>query len=306
MVKPYPYNKSSQYAIKYGYSARTGGKLTDAAKTIQRAFRSKRQLIFLKKHVPTAMKMRRTYSMKGTKYGSRMKVTQPKQRSLAFSPNEAFLNSFLGMGILYQNVVSMPQSNASAAVINSKGKQHLYVKGIRFCRSFEFFKPTSGEEASPTCPPIMMHWAVIQLKEPNVPFENWKDEISNKFFRTFDDTYDKVENFIDNDDSSLWSTDKNWNRINPDGNMNILTHRKRVLTQNDRTEGDIRIRPYLWQIDTYMPIKKTLIYSNSDQPYPDNPLFEVYWFQTLTPTDYPYPSNADLVTTFRQHTVYYA
>lgn len=307
MVKPYPYNKSAYYAVKYGYPTAGAGVVKGAATKIQRAFRKRRQTMWLKKYVPTAYKMKPAAAP--TKYGKRLiSAFAPKQRSMAYQRDEAVFSDNLKLGCLTQNIVPFPRADSYADRLNTKQTANLFVKGIRFVRTFEFNSPpTDGEDPVKNCPPIIMHWAVIQMKQPNAFVDDWTDIIKNKFFRTFDQSFDRVENFVDNDETSLWSSDKNWNRMNPDGNFAILTHRKKMLKQRlGETALDYKVQPYLWHIDMYMKLNKTFNYTNTDQAYPDNPLFEVAWYQTVTPTNYPFGfSNYTYVSSIRQPTVYY-
>lgn len=145
------------------------------------------------------------------------------------------------------------------------------------------------------------------MKEPNVPFDNWKNEIATKFFRTFDDSFDRVADFADNNSASTYDSKLNYCKMNPDGNFNILTHRTKMLSTKFGIQGyDWKMSPFLWHIDTYMKLNKTFTYGNTDNAYPDNPLFEVYWYQTVTPTDYPFGySDYEYVGTFRQNTVFF-
>lgn len=299
MVKPYPYSKSAYYANKYGKSK---SKVSAAAKTIQRTYRAKRQTMFLKKYVPEAVAAARV-----TKYGKRVTVNIPKQHSNAVSTPKVQLTNYIAMGTLNQAYVPFPKTNAYSDRLTAKKEQHAFIKGIRFVRTFEFIRPNETEEAVEACPPIIMHWAVIQLKEPNVPVENWTAEIKKKFFRSFDDDFDRCEDFEDNGPNTTWNSTHNWLKMNPDGNFNILTHRKRRMYQKSGIQGlDYKTHPYLWHIDTWMRINKTFTYTNTDQAYPDNPLFEVYWYNTVTPTDYPFGvTNFAFVGTIRQHTVYF-
>jgi hypothetical protein len=294
MVKPYPYSKSKYYAWKYGNRQ---VKRVAAAKTIQRTFRRKRYSIFLKRNVPNA---------KLPKYGRRIQSDKPKQRCFAINSNPVFLESYLSMGTLIVNVVPFPQSSATAARLNVKYVQNPLIKGIRFQRTFEMIRNDPDGEI-PACPPIVMHWAIVQLREKNVAVDQWENEIANKFFRNFNDSYDRVENFENNLSGSVWNGVHNMCKMNPDGNVNIMTHRKRVLTQKFGVQGlEHKSQPYFWAIDTYIKLDTVFTYSNSDQAYADCPLFEVSWYNTISPTDYPIGySNHEYVATFRNHTVYY-
>nr|WCR62209.1 MAG: capsid protein [Circoviridae sp.] len=300
MVKPYPYNKSAYYAVKYGYPSVGAGKVKGAASKIQRVWRKNRQRMWLKKHAPNALAT--------PKYGKRIKIPNPRSRSLAFQGPHVNLSSYVKMGTLYVQNVSFPQSSSSAARINTKYGANLTVKGIRFARTFERLRFSETEEEIPVCPPVIMHWAVVQLKEPKVFFQDWKEKIATGFFRTFDDSYDRIANFVDNNATSTFDSTMNLCKMNPDGNFNILTHRRKMLTQKYGSAGlDWKMSPWLWHIDTYMKLNKTFTYSDTDQVYPDNPLFEVYWYQTVTPTEYPIgKSDAEYVATFGQNTVYFS
>lgn len=299
MVKPYPYNKAAYYAAKYGYPSVGAGKVKGAASKIQRVWRKNRQKIWLKRHAPNALAR--------TKYGSRIKVPAPRQRSAATQDPHQYLLAGVKLGTLYVNVVNFPSSSTTASRINTKYGANLYVKGIRFTRTFEMSRTLTGEEEIPACPPVIMHWAVVQMKRPKVPFNEWKTEIATKFFRTFDDSFDRVADFVDNANTSTFDSTLNYCKMNPDGNFNILTHRKKMLSSKYGVEGyDWKTSPFLWHIDSYMRINKTFTYSNTDAAYPDNPLFEVYWYQTATPTDYPFGySDHEYIGTFRQNTCFF-
>lgn len=239
-----------------------------------------------------------------TKWAKRMKVEQPRQKSQAVQDPHVGGNTLVALGTLDYQEVKLPLADVASNVLGTRVGLYINLKGIRFCRQFEFLKPS---EAIAKCPPIILHWAVVQLKDADMDPALWKGQMSAEFFRSFNEQGDRHTPFVDNGAGSAWGSLQNCCRMNPDTEVNILTHRRKKLTQRVGEVGFLytESRPYVWQIDKYIKIKKRIGWSNISRSRPTHPIIELYWYQTQCPSDYPSPGNASVVATWKQHTVYY-
>lgn len=276
---------------------------------LQRRWRGKKMLY--RKRASRAISNYRRSGYYQTKYGRRLK-TQPavqKSQALGVIPMASNQLTLIPLGNLVFRALDWPAGNNNSIVMRQRASSDILLKGIRFVRSFEFLR--GGTEFIPPCPPIMMHWALIQFKNANVDTANYDAEIRKDFFRVFYEGNDREDPFPNNSSSSNWTTLLNTAKMNPDGNFNIITHRKRIMQQGPAFPpgGDgwnLKARDYIWQFDRYIKFNKRVDWSNSFGSRPTNDIVEVFWCQTLTPKDYPVIADSVVAQTWHQHTMYYA
>lgn len=279
-------------ASKYGRSIRRVGM---AARVIQGAYRNRRAIKTIAKFV------RKRVKPQMTKWGKRMRVVEPKQRASANQDAHAAGTALLPLGSLSFQQIQMPNPAATARDLGGRRGIYVYLKGIRICRQFEFLRPS---EQIPPIPPIIMHYAVVQLKDASGDPAQWGTQFRGGFFRAFNETADKTIDFVDNTAASGWSSILNCCNMNPDNEFNILTHKRRKMEQPQVYAGNVRPGSYIWQIDKYVRVKKRIAWANINATTPIHPLIELFWFQTRTPSNYPV-GNAPGVATWSTHTKYY-
>lgn len=279
-----------------------------AARVIQRVYRNR------KKIGKFARGVKRMYRG-ATRMGKRMRAVQPRQHSQAKSDTSPSTDVGVKLGTMVFNLVNYPNRDLVADHLGARQGLHIFLKGIRFCRSFEFIDP-DGSEDIPPIGPIMMHWALVQLKDADMDPAIWDAQFRAKFFRVFNDLGDREQPFIDNFATSGWNALQNCSNMNPDAEFNILTHKRKIMNQargvyTNSTSDITQAYQYHWRIDRYIKFKKKIAYSNINSTVATHPMFEIFWYQTLTPTPYSNVlvsaslSDAQLVRTFKQHTVYY-
>lgn len=276
-----------------------------AAKVIQYAYRNRRYIKYAGKRIAGLVKTR-GYRRK-TKFGSRMKVPTPRIGCPSIQATPPQFNTPVELGVLYLKQLIMPVQSGNANQFTTRQGTQIYLTGVRFCRQFEFLRPSEEVEQ---VPPIMVHWAVIQLKDADTPILERRNSIQSKFFRQLDDDDDRWAPFIDNLPSgTLWSAQKNCCAMNPDNEFNILTHQKWVMEQGHffPTDSGPNVRPgqYIKQIDKYISIKKKIAFSTLDTNELTHPIYECVWYQTLTPSQYPTNTAVPALATWDWHTVYY-
>jgi len=277
-----------------------------AAKAIQWAWKNRRTIKRKGSAIVRYVKKRKT----STKWGSRMKVVEPKQRSAARSDPHVGSNSTIAMCTLQWQQIVLPGPQGGFTELGRRDGLRVYVKGIKICRQFEFLRPS---ESVPHCPPIIMHYAVVQLKDASMDGGTYSQSFREKFFRSFTDTQDRIEPFIDNTVGSGWSSKQNCLNMNPDSEFNILTHMRRKMVQRcdfpvSPSGPNVTPNQYIWHIEKYMKIKKSIAFDRTTDGTPIHPIFDMYWYQTITPSDYPShtPSVPVVCATWKQHTVYYS
>lgn len=294
-----PLRKYGRYGLKS-----VDPRVQIAAKVIQGAYRNRRYIGYATKRIAGLVKTR-GYRRKGTKWGKRMEKTS-KVHVEARQDGHATGNALLPLGGLSFQLIDTPlpsTSIASAAFSSRLWTDKLLIRGIRFCRQFEFLRPS---EAVAACPPIQMHWAVVQLKDADMDPGTYGTEFRKAFFRSNNDYDDRFTPFVD---TGGWSSYKNCCSMNPDAEFNILTHQKKTMIQNGefpRPPSGSNVEPYqyIWQIDKYITIKKSVDFRKTNSSVATHPLVELFWYETLTPTNYP-AALSNVVATWKCHTMYF-
>lgn len=303
----------SSAIVRYGaraalpYVRRAGNlkRVQMAAKAIQFAFRNRKSIKRAGTKIVRWVKRRKT-----TKYGKRMKAPMPKQRS-AVSGYPTVQNSVdLPLASMNYQLVEYPNRDADNN-LNTRTGIYIKLKGIKFCRQFEVLT-VEGNGTAGEIRPIIMHYALVELKDSDLEPTLWGDQFRAKFFRSFNETNDRHTPFVDNQIGSGWSSIQNCLNMNPDGEFNIIWHKRRRMMQptqlNDGTlNGNVKAGSYIWHFEKYIKFNKKISYTNLDSTVSQHPMFEIFWYQTLTPTNYPSGGNeiAAFVKTWAHHTVYY-
>lgn len=284
-----------------------------AAKKIQSWYRKKR-VMSAKKTAWTNYKRKGTWQRSQTKYGARMQIAYKKQRSQAVGTQERnFTDAFTFpmANLIFGNII-MPRNDLSGENLAAKKGQSIFLKGVRLRRQFEFLPPS---EERPAVRQIICHYAILQAKDVewgNRTQQERQAALNKDFFRTFNDYNKRCDDFEDNGTTSLWKDTQNTASINPDGDFNVITHMRRLMEQPQALDqytptGQMQIRPerYIWQIDKYMRLNKTVNQTRIDLNVMDFPLIEVFWYQTRTPYNYPNPTNPQVVNTWSNYVTYF-
>jgi len=305
--------------IRYtGHRINVGPRLNRAVRTMQARYRYKKnvRLLKIRREMSAVGRAMSNYKRTGyyqTRYGKRMKVAAPKQYCQAV---QSFVKTSLdtvrvSLGNFAWQFFITPASNTDDRSLTARHGNKVSVRGLRICRQFEFLPPG---EALGVCPPIMVHYAILQAKKPD--FANQGEstqtlQLKLDFFRVFEYQNKRSADFVSNGPLSLWSNLMNTAPINPDSDFNVITHMRRVMEQPpalvDTPTGSLNIRQrnYVWNIRKYMKINKTLNVANVYDSQLDNPLIEVIWYQTVTPEGYPNPADQLWLQTWQQNTCYF-
>ena len=204
---------------------------------------------------------------------------------------------------LYAVRVVMP---AQGTAYTQRLAPNIWISGIKICRTFYYDQlvGTGGDIG-----PLKLHWGLVQMKSTpgnaNTDAVN-KAVMALQFFRSNDETTDRHRAFVDATAApKTWDDYTNCLPMNPDGAVKILTRRKKWICARDtqsQTMGKER-----WQIEKYYKIKKNLHYYTSTSTTLENPIYEVFWYNTYNPATYPAasPTTVAYVKTYKTNTVYF-
>lgn len=198
---------------------------------------------------------------------------------------------------------------------NVRDKSRVYYSGYRICREFD----NQGLDVSRH---YEVNYAIIQWKkgfirtlvDPDGPGggdglptkEKISDTLRKDFFRENGQSNDRVSDFVDGSiGAQLWEMKYNCNSMNPNKNYKIILRKKFRLTPRD--EGR-RSTLFLSRktIRMWLPVKRRLNFQKRSDKIPDAPFMEIWWYNTVSPNDYPTaPANVTNLRTWRKHHLYF-
>ena len=232
------------------------------------------------------------------------KRTQPSVRQASKKRADAVWTGSadaLSMGRL--NISSLPYPvHTTDNDVNGRVSNTILTKGIKICRTFEY-------RGGSSIGPIMVNWALIQLKhdEPEV---SWPTQIEEDFWRRYDGLQDKSANWSNYIATSIWDESYNCLPMNPSSDFKILTRKKFVLHRETGTGSAVATRrgagPSIKKIERYFKVYKKQEFSRTTEGQPTNPILEIYWYNTLTPREWPLDPTSDTwIYTHKMNAVYF-
>lgn len=241
---------------------------------------------------PAARMIQRTYrAYKKKGYRSRLEKGV-KSTSKVSSDGSTFSTSAVTMGTLTANFLPGPIQGTSGETV--RDRMTINVKGYKICRWFEYI-PSETDVG-----PIEIHWALLQ----------WKDSLAvdtaillNDFFRDNSSNL-RTRDFNTYVANSPWDIGKNCMPINPDQKVNVLMHkRKRIVPVGI---GLNQVHNSMWKIDKYIKIGKHVRFDATSSTNFENAIFEVFWYNTVSPTGFPLaPTAVNYVNTWRMNQCYW-
>jgi len=208
----------------------------------------------------------------------------------------------LTMGRTYIVDFPWPSIANNNNVITRREGNVIKVKGLKICRLFQYdqFKSSGGDIGD-----IEVHYCVLQLKNDEDNTELSAEMVLN-FFRDNSVDSQSSSDFPTYTAGSSWDMKMNCLPINPNNKVNILMHKKHTLQPKGFGHNfDGAIHNY-WKFEHYMKVNKDFSFKNVSSNLPSKRLFEFFWYNTVTPSDFPAdPVALNYVTTDATNTVYY-
>lgn len=274
---PNPYAKR---VLRYAWANR--GKVSRASRTIQRAYRSYKGRKRLARRMVKAPRVK--------SLGTQDPAPQASPGALGQDNNKA-----LNMGTLGWRSLPYP-AWSSTNTINTRQGLTIWMSGVKICR--QFYVPYNATEE--LLQPVEVHWGLIQLKQSmeksGIDASTLGSLIKQDFFRSRESNSRKAKDFVDYTGSGGakpdWDMTFNCCPMNPDGAFKVLAHKRKVLTPSFSTAiARQPARRSYWKIEYYQKIGQRAVWdetatSGNDQ-YPENPIFEVFWYNTITPDNFP-------------------
>lgn len=202
----------------------------------------------------------------------------------------------VNMGALVLDKIRFPDMSSSN-FYNARTSANIYVKGIKLCRYFENTETNRIYE---------VHHALVQFKRGSITPPG-STSILNEFWRDYSSSSDRVHAFTEYpiSGSALWDFRMNCCAMNPNKELTILWHKKRwLMPKEPNTTGNAR---HLWKIHKYVPIKKNFTFPYQSSNSSNCDIYEIYWYNTVTPTDFPAtnPGAVVDVKTMHSNTTYF-
>ncbi len=291
---------SGRMAVYAGRYA-VGGRRYKAARRIGKFIYKNRN--HLKRGAQTYMRGRKS------KMARRM---EPGKRNFSSAVQQDIANTDtqipLVMGRLYISSPDYPL-HSSGNLVASRETNRMYLKGIKLCR--QFYRTNGGGK---NLPQMKFNYALVQLKCPLSPEGTNSDtegaaealaKIKEKFWRINTFTGTRSVDFNQYVPGQPWTNIYNCQPMNPNGNFNILSKYSKTLTT--RANSISGGHAWYWQLDKYIKVGKKMVFDSLPAVYPQNPIFEIWWYNQVNPLDYD-QNNIDSIQaeTFANHTTYFS
>lgn len=182
-----------------------------------------------------------------------------------------------------------------------RNRNNIFVKGLKVCRHFQYVYQFDGAN---DIGEIEVHWGILQLKndEDNTELST---ELLLNFFRDNSGSLTRSRDFQVYTPTSVWDMGKNCFAINPNNKVRVITHQKKRLCPKSN-QAQV-LGKNIWKIDRYYKLKKRLSFSSTNADLPNQRLFEFYWYNTVTPDEFPSdPLAVQYIETDVLNTVYYS
>lgn len=225
-----------------------------------------------------------------------------KSYSKSSTNSPALGSTSIILATLYISDFPWPARGSDGA--NFRDSNVIFVKGIKVCRQFEY-NAFAGQIAGANIDigPIVVHWALLQLKNDEGTSEI-SQELPDRFFR--DNSVDsRTRSFGNATAASTWDMGKHCLPINPNDKVRILTRKKKTLIargggQNNTSKGSF------WNIERYYPMKKRMNFAGANSQFPAQRIFECYWCEAKTDSQYPsVPNTTNTIVTARTNQIYF-
>ena len=197
---------------------------------------------------------------------------------------------------LYKDTLIAPSQPTSQNEYNVRDKAIVMYKGFKICRVFE----NSGNQW------LRVHYAVIQWRKDT--YESTTDDMKQGFFRdtsaaTSNNT--RTTDFEDVTGARLFNHKYDCLAMNPNKKYRIISHKAFTLhPRRVDTVGSGHVKRF----DYYMKVNKRMNFARRDSTQPDSPFDEVWWYTTLTQTDWNAignPPNYDQLKTWNTNRLYF-
>ena len=206
------------------------------------------------------------------------------------------------MGALYFYDFPWPATDTLNADVTRRETNTIWLKGLKVRREFQYrFDKGDANEIGP----IEVHWGLVQLKNEEPDAEITAD-LTTDWFRDNSSTVAKARNFGTYATTDTWDQGMNVLAINPNKNVRVLTHKRRVIHPYHNATGMYTYNRHVWTIDKWYKVNKRMVFPNVTSNRPNQRLFEVFWFNTTTAKGFPV-NNADgtFVDSIHHHKVYF-
>lgn len=219
-------------------------------------------------------------------------------------------NQNFPMGSLQLQRMPEPPPPNDPAAFNARERANVFYKGYKICRYFENTFNTSEHVYE-------VHHALVQWNNQRLnelldraaaesTIENQvtlEDLVQERFFRDLSDQQTRATNFGQYVSGDSWRMKMNCLPMNPDRGYRIIWHKKKTLFPRNVSQSS---RRYYWKIDKYIKVNKMMTFKDRDAVFSNTPMFEVYWYNQVTPTFFPAePQQVNAIRTIVMNKLYF-
>lgn len=211
------------------------------------------------------------------------------------------------IGCLYVKSLVYPAAPPSGTGdITNRRQNTVFISGWKIQRQFYWISNVGQGESQNE--PVVVNWALIQPKSKyisdllNTGTEaNMTTILTSEFFtQQASNTTDYVPFLSNTTTICAWRHNKNNLAMNPNNNFNIITRKKKTLYPSQWPNHSRQ----QWTINKWMPYKKWVEFETPSDILPHTPIYEIYWYEQLTPKDYP-TNTVEVLRTWNSHKVYF-
>lgn len=225
----------------------------------------------------TRFARRRTYTRGGKwKFNSRM-IPGSKMRALHIDSALQSSAFPIQLGNLYFSNFKWPSANTTLVNNETIDSPRFTLRGIRINRQF-YYRPFNQVEAKSNLGPLVMNYAIMQIKEGSPDDLALQSVLAVDFFKD-QTTNSQNRNFTPYGLGTVWSNSFNTCPINNNGPFRVLTHKRKVMTSMNPT-GEMK--SHMWHMNKYYAFNKPMEYETRSDAFPVARIFEVFWCNTLT------------------------
>jgi hypothetical protein len=186
----------------------------------------------------------------------------------------------ISMGSFVSSPLAYPVPSTIYEGIYEDGRltKRIMTKGIKICRAFHFDAVNYNQ-------PIEVHWALLQWKDTDPPVSDWPARLKDKFFSALSvNEKDNFYSFVDYSASDQFRAIYNCAKINPNNDVKIITHQKKVICSQDNNTSPSGKN--MWKIDKYFKLD-IMTEFNDGATQPHHPVIEVMWYNAIGPISFP-------------------
>jgi len=197
-------------------------------------------------------------------------------------------NIKLWLGQMHAQMLPYPTSlNSTNISTDRRLSNSVLIKGFKINRTFSMDLTPVYDSTGP----VIVHYCLMQPKSPytNFMFTGVLNPVlTERMFRDYSDIDDESKNFEGNTiTTKSWKYDRVHGVLNKDHGFRTITHKKKVLwNTRGRLEpgagaSQLNRLSYMWHMNTYVKYGKWVNYSEATSNIPDEPIFEVMWYETV-------------------------